>query len=169
MKKQFDEALAEGETAVSMCPNCAENKVLLGHILRFMGKPEEAIQVLKQAIRLNPFPTVMAYHNLAMSYVFAGMPDEALETFKKALKIEPNNFPANLGLAVAYASLGREEDARAVGAKILEINPKFSIKAFAKRLSYKDEAYRTLLIDGVLKAGLPEQWLSDITMDNHVS
>ncbi|UCG66563.1 MAG: adenylate/guanylate cyclase domain-containing protein, partial [Deltaproteobacteria bacterium] len=43
MKKQFNKALAEGERAVSMCPNCTENKVLLGHILRFMGKPEEAI------------------------------------------------------------------------------------------------------------------------------
>jgi len=115
MKKQFNKALAEGERAVSMCPNCTENKVLLGHILRFMGKPEEAIQVLKQAIRLDPFPTVMAYHNLAMSYVFAGMPNEALETFRKALKVEPNNLPANLGLAVTYASLGREEDARIDG------------------------------------------------------
>ena len=33
MKKQFDKALAEGERTVSMCPNCTENKVLLGHIL----------------------------------------------------------------------------------------------------------------------------------------
>ncbi|UCG66562.1 MAG: tetratricopeptide repeat protein [Deltaproteobacteria bacterium] len=112
--------------------------------------------MLKQAIRLDPFPTVMAYHNLAMSYVFAGMPNEALETFRKALKVEPNNLPANLGLAVAYASLGREEDARTVGAKILEINPKFSVKAFAKKLPYKNQAYRALLIDGLIKAGLPE-------------
>jgi len=52
--------------------------------------------------------------------------------------------------------LGREEDARTVGAKILEINPKFSVKAFAKKLPYKNQAYRALLIDGLIKAGLPE-------------
>jgi adenylate cyclase len=83
MKKQFNNALAEGERAVAMCPNCSENMILLGHILRYMGRPKEAIAVLKRAIRLDPFPPVMAYHNLATSYLFAGMLNDALVTYKR--------------------------------------------------------------------------------------
>jgi adenylate cyclase len=83
MKKQFNNALAEGERAVAMCPNCSENMILLGHILRYIGRPKEAIAVLKRAIRLDPFPPVMAYHNLAASYLFAGMLNDALVTYKR--------------------------------------------------------------------------------------
>jgi len=154
MKKQFDNALAEGERAAAMCPNCAENMVLLGHILRFMGRPEEAIAVIEKSIRLNPFPGVMVYHNLAMSYLFAGRLDEALHTFNKALKIEPDNLPANIGLAVTYSSLDQEEEARRVGANIIKINPKFSVEAFSKRLPYKNQSYNELLINGLRKAGM---------------
>jgi len=154
MKKQFEKAASEGEKAVSLSPSYADAYVFLGHTLRFLGKPEEAIVVVKKAIRLNPFPTVMYYHNLGISYLFAGMPDNALATYKKAIKIGPNNLAVNIGLAVTYSSLGQEEEARAVGANILKINPKFSVESFAKKLPYKNKAHSDLLISGLQKAGL---------------
>jgi TolB-like protein/Flp pilus assembly protein TadD len=153
-KKQFDKAASEGERAVSLNPSYADAYVLLGHTLRYLGKPEEAIVVVKKAIRLNPFPTVMYYHNLGISYLFAGRPDDALATYKKAIKIGPNNLAVNIGLAVTYSSLNQEEEAREVGANILKINPKFSVEGFAKRLPYKNKAYSDLLISGLQKAGL---------------
>lgn len=154
MKKQFDSALAEGQQAVSMCPNCSENMILLGHILRYIGRPKDAISVLDRAIRLDPFPPVMAYHNLATSYLFAGMLHEALTTYKKALNIEPDNLPANIGLAVTYSSLDKIQEARSIGAVIHRTNPKFSVESFAKNLPYKNQAYNDLLIEGLRKAGL---------------
>jgi TolB-like protein/Tfp pilus assembly protein PilF len=154
IEKQFEKALSEGEKAVSLSPSYFDAYVYLSHTLRFLGKPEEAIVVLKKAIRLNPFPSVNYYHNLGFSYLFAGMAKEALATYQKAIKMEPNNLPVNLGLAVTYSALGQEEEARAVGENILKINPKFSVEKFAKRLPYKNEAYRDLLISGLKKAGL---------------
>jgi len=154
MKKQFDKALAEGEQAVAMCPNCSENMILLGHILRYTGRPKDAIAVLERAIRLDPFPPVMAYHNLATSCLFAGMLNEALATYKKALSVEPDNLPANIGLAVTYSALDKIPEARRVGAVILNVEPKFSVEAFAKSLPYKNQAYQDLMIDGLRKAGL---------------
>ena len=154
MKKQYDNALVEGEQAVTMCPNCSENMILLGHILRYMGRPKEAIAVLERAVRLDPFPPVMAYHNLATSYLFAGMLNEALVTYKRALRIEPDNLPANIGLAVTYSSLDKIQEARRVGAVILKTNPKFSVEAFAKNLPYKNQTYNHLLIEGLRKAGV---------------
>jgi adenylate cyclase len=154
IEKQFEKALSEGEKAVSLSPSYFDAYVYLGHTLRYLGKPEEAIVVLKKAIRLNPFPSVNYYHNLGISYLFAGMAKEALATYKKAIKIGPNNLAVNIGLAVTYSSLGQEEEAREVGVNILKINPKFSVEKFAKRLPYKNEAYSDLLISGLKKAGL---------------
>jgi adenylate cyclase len=154
MKKQYDQAASEAEKAVSLSPSYADAYVNLAFILRCLGKPEEAIVVVKKAIRLNPFPSVGYYHNLATSYLFVGMPGDALEAYKKAIKIEPDNLSVNIGLAVTYSSLGQEEDARAVAANILKIDPKFSVEGFAKKLPYKNKAYSDILIGGLQKVGL---------------
>ncbi len=46
------------------------------------------------------------------------------------------------------------EDARAQWAKVLEINPDYSIEQRAKVLPYKNPADRDRYIDGLRKAGL---------------
>jgi len=84
------------------------------------------------------------------------MYEEAIVALKKALRVSPDNLPAHIRLAAAYSLLGREEDARAEAAEVLRIDPKFSLKRFARGQPYKNPHDRTLLIDALRKAGLPE-------------
>jgi len=55
-KRQYDEAIREGERAIELSPNGAEAHAQLAYILNFSGKKELVIELLKRAFRLNPIP-----------------------------------------------------------------------------------------------------------------
>jgi adenylate cyclase len=52
--------------------------------------------------------------------------------------------------------LGREKEARKHGAEVIRINPNFTLKGYAKRLGYKNQADKDRWIDALRKAGLPD-------------
>jgi hypothetical protein len=52
--------------------------------------------------------------------------------------------------------LGREEEAHAEAAEVLRLNPKFSVKKFAKGSLQRDKAVNERYIDALRKAGLPD-------------
>ena len=58
-------------------------------------------------------------------------------------------------LATCYGHLGRAEDARAVWAELLKVNPGFSLAQRARVLPYKDAGDFQRIVDGLAKAGLP--------------
>ncbi|UCF55829.1 MAG: hypothetical protein JSW15_06835 [Deltaproteobacteria bacterium] len=60
------------------------------------------------------------------------------------------------GLTVAYSLSGREEEARAMAAELLMINPKFSVKGFELRSLYKNRTDTELIANAMRKAGLPD-------------
>jgi len=59
-------------------------------------------------------------------------------------------------LACVYSLADRNEDAQAEAQKVIQINPNFSLKQFAKRLTYKDQTDKELIVGAAKKAGLPE-------------
>ncbi len=82
--------------------------------------------------------------------------EEAITVLKKALHYQPDYFRAHLTLAVCYAALGREEEAHAEAAEVLRLNPKFSVKKYAKAMPIRDKAVKERYIDALRKAGLPD-------------
>jgi tetratricopeptide (TPR) repeat protein len=126
----------------------------LGWNLNQSGRPEEAIPVLKKALRLNPFPRSSYFLNLGIAYRMTGRYEEAIAIFKKAIKKAPDYLPVHINLAASYIHLGREEEARAEAAEVLRINPKFSLERTAKRSVYKNKAALDRYIDALRKAGL---------------
>ena len=155
-KRQYDQALAESERAVALDPSGADAHMNLGKALNFSGRPEEAIPVLKKALRLNPFPGVGYFVLLGAVYRKTGQYEEALAVLKKAVKMSPNHLSAHRNLAATYILSGREEEARAEALEVLRINPKFSLEGYAKRHPQENEAGFKRYIDVLRKAGLPD-------------
>ena len=155
-KGQFDKAISELEIARDLFPNNAEINAGLGMILNAAGKPEEAINVLKNAMRLNPIPPGWYIGRLGDAYRLTGQYEKAVHEYKKAIQLQPDDIFSHLNLALSYVELEREVEAHAEAAEVLRINSKFSAKSYAKHIALKDEASKKLLIDGMLKAGLPE-------------
>jgi adenylate cyclase len=155
-KGLFDKAISELEIARDLFPNNAEINAGLGLILNAAGKPEEAINVLKNAMRLNPIPPGWYLSRLGDAYRLTGRYEKAVHEYKKAIQVQPNDMFSHLNLALCYVKLEQEADAHAEAAEVLRINPKFSAENYAKHIPLKDEASKNLLIEGMRKAGLPE-------------
>jgi adenylate cyclase len=155
-KGQFDKAISELEIARDLFPNNADINAGLGTILNDAGKPEEAISVLKNAIRLNPIPPGWYLGRLGDAYRLTRQYEKAVHKYKEAIQLQPDDMISHLNLALCYVKLGREADAHAEAKEVLRINPKFSAESYAKHIPLKDEASKKLFIDGMRKAGLPE-------------
>jgi adenylate cyclase len=154
LKGKHDEAIAEGKKAVALEPSNAWANASLGEFLAFADQPEEAILVLKNALRLNPFPTDWELAFLGHAYFFAGRYEEALAYFKKVKERNPDNMWAYSYPAAIYGHFGREEEARAAAKELLRLNPKFSVEQWEKMLWSKNRDKWNLLLNGLRKAGL---------------
>ena len=153
-KRQHDLAIAELEKTLSLNPNYADGLTGLGEALYFAGRPEEAIGLVKKAMRLNPKYPVWYLLNLGHAYFLTGRYEEAITTLKRVINRNPNFWPAYIYLAASYVELGQEEKARIEASELLRINPNFSLEAGRQRLPYKDKAVLEHLFDILRKAGL---------------
>jgi len=151
---QYEKAIAEGERAVALNPNGADSHVWLAMILTSCGKPQDAVELIYKAIRLNPFPPNWYFFSLGNAFLLLGEYNQAVEAYKKALKGSPDLLLAYIGLAASYSAANRAEDARAAASHILRIDPKFSLEAFSGGLPYKNENHKEFWIDSLRKAGL---------------
>jgi tetratricopeptide (TPR) repeat protein len=92
--------------------------------------------------------------NLGHAYMGARQYEEAIEAFKKSIKQEPNNIVAYVGLTVTYSYMGREKEAHEAALELLEIDPEFSLKNFAKTFPSKNPDKLKRYIEALRKAGL---------------
>ena len=113
--------------------------LLLGMMLDFAGRFEEAIPLFKNAMRLNPFYPASYLKRYGMSCLMADRKEEALTAFKELLqRSQRGDFPplaAHLGLSAVYAELGNEEDAKKHALEVLKINNEFSGRGGEKSTS----------------------------------
>jgi adenylate cyclase len=153
-KKQHDVAIAELEHAVSLDPNSARAYAFLAEVLNYAGRPDEAIGFAKKAMRLDPNYPPWAVFHLADSYFQLRRYDEALAALQDTLRRGPSFSPAHRVLAIIYAELGREQDARAEVAEILRISPGASLDVWRERYPYKHQTDLERFIAGLRKAGM---------------
>jgi len=153
-KKQYAQATAEAERAISLAPNSARNYLTLGAILNFTGQAEKAIGVLEQALRLDPHNPVAYQGTLGWSYLLARRYEEAIATQRKVLSHNRNMLDSHLILTICYSELGREEEARAEAAEVLRVSPTYSLEVTRQTWPAKDPARTEHLLAALRKAGL---------------
>ena len=79
--------------------------------------------------------------------------EEAILAGKKALRQNSSHSGIYRCLVSAFAHLGRDAEARDAAARLLEVDPAFTISAWIAR---GGQSNAKLLIEGLRKAGLPE-------------
>ncbi|MBI3796130.1 MAG: adenylate/guanylate cyclase domain-containing protein [Deltaproteobacteria bacterium] len=152
-QKQHDLAIHEGERAIALDPNGAEGYANLGGILAWAGRPEEGVEMVKRAMRLNPHYPVNYHLILAFTDRLAGQYEEAIAAAKKALARQPNFAPCYFALAFSYAQLDRLEEARAAGAELQRLVPNFSLEGWKQMAAFKDPALLERDLAALRKAG----------------
>jgi TolB-like protein/class 3 adenylate cyclase len=148
LREQYEKAIVEAQKAVEIVPNSAFTNFIYGLVLKGAERYDEAIPVLKKAIRLNPVTPIHYLNNLAWSYAYTEQYEKAIPLWNRTIERNPDYLFAYLGLTCAYQLTGNEIKARESAAEVLRIKPTFSIALIEKRKGRIFEAYR--------KAGLPE-------------
>jgi adenylate cyclase len=143
------------DRAVALNPNSFNAWNYRGWVYKISGLPEEAARSFERAIRMSPVDPLLHQTFLGMGVAFIELRrfDEAIAVGKKALRQNPSFAPAYCCLASAFAHLGRDAEAREAAARLLEVDPGFTISA---RMGRRRQSHLKLLIEGLRKAGLPE-------------
>jgi adenylate cyclase len=124
----------------------------MGLAVAFVGRAEEGAELIRRAMRLNPFHPDWYWGDLAITLYAARRYEEALEA---NLRISGRKHPWYLArVAACYAQLGRLDEARAQAEVVLHLNPDFHISEVT--LPYKNPADAEHVFEGMRKAGLPE-------------
>jgi tetratricopeptide (TPR) repeat protein len=152
--RQYERAIAEGEQGLALDPNCGTCSAMLGHILTYAGRAQEAVSLIEKGMRLDPCCTEFNAAFLAEAYVGLERYEEAIAAAKRALIISPDHLGAHLILAASYSALGQEEQARAAAVEVLRINPKFSLELFRQTNPLKDRTLLERFIAAQRNAGL---------------
>jgi tetratricopeptide (TPR) repeat protein len=100
--QQYDQAIAEGERAITLEPNNADSYAYQSNILHLAGRPEEALRVVEQAMRLNPRYPPFYLFDLGVAYRMTGRYAEAVATLQEVISRSPNFLPAHEVLAFSY-------------------------------------------------------------------
>ena len=160
--RQHERAIAHYLRARDLNPNDAELLAEMANFLIFIGQPKQAIDQVKEAIRLNPFHENWYLEYLGWAYEEAGMPKEAIEIFEQAIDLKnPSEdqlwyFPT-IAAAYAHPTVGRIDDARKIVKTLLSRKPEFSTSEFVSRLlPYKTKELLDRYLNAVRQAGLPE-------------
>ena len=143
------------DRAVALNPNSWVTWNGRGIVYRLAGLPEEAIRSYERAIRMSPVdPQLhMTLQGIGLASIELRRFDEAIVAGKKALRQKPSFGAAYRCLASAFAHLGRNGEAHDAAARVLEIDPAFTVSAYIARGGASNAK---LFIEGLRKAGLPE-------------
>ena len=149
--EDHDKATYHQERALSLNPNDDLIVVQQGEILTWLGRPEEGIEWIKQAMRLNPYHPERFWNHLGRAYYVARRYAEAIEAFKH---ISAPDHTHHAFLAASYAQMGDDGTAQAHAQEVRKREPGFSVESYLATLHYKHDGDREHHREGLLKVGL---------------
>jgi len=151
----FEGEVEMADRAVALNPNSFNAWNSRGWVYRIAGLPEKAVHSFERANRISPIDPQLyrSFAGMGFALIELGRFDEAIVAGKKALRQNPSYETAYRCLASALAHLGRDAEAREATARLLELDPAFTISS---RIARGGQSNAKLLIEGLRKAGLPE-------------
>jgi adenylate cyclase len=153
-KHEHDKALEAAQKAVLARPSCDLSYVAKANILTYLGRPTEAIDLAKFAIRLAPVYPPFFQKTLAAAFYGNGQYEEAITSAKEVLKSDEGNLDAFLILAGANAALDQQEEASKAATEIKRIKPDFLLKKYAETQPYSDPKILKQVTSMLQRAGV---------------
>jgi adenylate cyclase len=153
LRHDFDKAMYHQARALSLNPNDDLVVVQQGELLTWIGRPDEGIDWILKAMRLNPYHPERFWSHLGRAYYAARRYPEAIEAFRRIGKPDHTHFAF---MAAAAAQMGDASAAAAHAGEVRARQPNFSVATYLGTMHYKQDSDRAHYREGLSKAGLPE-------------
>jgi TolB-like protein/Flp pilus assembly protein TadD len=151
-RRAFESSEQHYRRAIELNPNSPHELAAMGSACSYFGRPDEGIEWLERAKRVDPyFDAVWYWHLLGAAYFNARRYEDALAAFGGSAR-PPLWVKAYM--AASHALAGRVERARGLAADIAQAAPGFSGADLAMKEPYKDAKDREHLMAGLRLADL---------------
>lgn len=137
--------------ALALNPNDANAMATYGSALAALGRHEEGLSHIREAMRLNPYHPEWYWISLGNIFYVMRRYEDALEAYSH--RGSPGYWLLGR-LAACHAQLGHAQEAAAAAAQVLRLKPDFSVAA-VRRAGWSDADNRHIQ-EGLRKAGLPD-------------
>jgi tetratricopeptide (TPR) repeat protein len=156
--RQPERAVELFERALQLNPNSAFAWGVSASTYCFLGRPDEALERLRNAWRLSPFdPLNFFYWTVAgLAEFVAGRYDQGVGWLQKARRENPRFIATHRTLAACLGLLGEDQGAKAVAASLLSVDPSFRVSVFSSWYPLRRPDDLKRLVEGLRAAGLPE-------------
>lgn len=138
------------ERALSLNPNYDLVVVQQGELLTWLGRPEEGIEWIRKAMRLNPHHPERFWSHLGKAHFAAHQYGEAIEAF---MHLSVMDYVQHAFVAGCYGWLGDEIAAAAHMKKVRTLLPEFGVESFLATLHYTEQSDVAHLREGLEKTG----------------
>jgi adenylate cyclase len=152
IRDKLERAIHHQERGLALNPNNDLIVVQQGELLTWLGRPEEGIEWIRKAMRLNPHHPERFWSHLGRADFVARRYAEAIEAFRRITRPDAMHHAF---MAAASARLG---DAAAAGQSLREVlarAPGFSVAAHLATMHYLRAEDREHHERALLEAGLP--------------
>lgn len=123
---RYQEGLVRAQRAVDLAPLDANAHRAYAWPLVYVGRFEQAIDQLEEAISINPYLT-SSYFELASYYRIPAInqPEMAVAIYNRILELEPDNAKAYLRLCETYSAEGEFVQGQLFCEQAIEIDPNY--------------------------------------------
>jgi tetratricopeptide (TPR) repeat protein len=159
LNRDYDTALYYFDRAQRLNPDLERIWLWSALTYCYAGKPGFALQQLKRYRDL----TSSDPHHLtsqgisSVAYAFAGDYEKAVEFGRRTIQINPAFVNGYKPLIASLGHLGRREEAEPYVAKLLALEPNFTVERFGRVYPIKYEADRAHYMAGLRLGGVPER------------
>ena len=153
--QDFPAALATLNRALRLQPSSAQVLSSLGWVHCHAGDPEPAIEYFGRSLRLSPLDLEIGVtlSGLGIAYLMTGRTPEAHAPLRRAVEERPKWATGYRNLILACVRLGRLDEARAAGSRMLENIPN-TRAGYTSPMSNQD--FVTEQREAMRLAGIPE-------------
>jgi adenylate cyclase len=139
------------ERALELNPNYDLVVVQMGELLTWLGNPDEGVEWIRKAMRLNPHHPERFWSHLGKAHFAARQYTEAIEAF---MRLSATDHTQHAFLAASYGWLGDKTAAAAHVDRMRVLEPQFSLATFFGTMHYANDKDLQHLRDGLEKAGI---------------
>ena len=152
-RRQHDQALQYLETAVRLYPSFADGYALMGGIKTYIGRPADAVPLLRKSMRLNPQAGHLYFLNLGRTYLALGDLEQARFNLEQALSRNAANLEAHVYLAALHVRAGDNAAAAWQAEEIRALQPGFSSRTWLETYPLTDVTQKNMLVQALGKLG----------------